>query len=187
VNNGGEAPEYTEYLDFLRDKYTVMDRENTGMSLGAFSAAWKANPNYDYYILTEDDYMFVLDYFDDEMVAMIEGEPDCGYMCMVVETLNHDCPFPGHMTGIASRALLERLGGFEAENTRSEHAVGDQMQKYFGTQIMETRQFTLADMGSMFKAPFAETRGHTFTIIEHYSNAPYTLMVPSQIYTREDL
>lgn len=185
VNNGGETPEYFEYLDFLRGKYQVIDRENKGMSLGAFAAAWRANPGYDHYILTEDDYIFVLDYFDDEMVELIQAIPDCGYMCMVVETLTHDCPFPGHMTGIASAALLTRLGGFEAENTRSEHSVGDQMQKYFGTQIKETCQFTLADFGSMFKAPFAESRGQDCHIIQHYPDAPHLLMVPSQMYTRD--
>jgi hypothetical protein len=185
VNNGGETPEYHEYMDFLRGKYRVLDRENTGMSLGAFSAAWKAYPDYDYYILTEDDYIFVLDYFDEEMIHLMGTVPDCGYMCMVVETATHDCPFPGHMTGIAKRALLERLGGFEAESAPSQHPVGDQMQKYFGTQIRETRQFTLADFGSMFKAPFAESRGRACHIVEHYPQAPHTLLLPSQLYTRD--
>ena len=184
VNNGG-VPDYLEYLDTLRGTYRVLDRENRGMSLGALSDAWKTHPDYDYYILLEDDYVFVLDYFDEEMEEMIGAVPDCGYMCQVADTAAHDCLFPSFMNGIATSALMNRLGGFLQENQPSNHAMGDQMQKDFGTQIRETRQFTLADMGSRFKAPFAETRGHTWNIVEYYPEAPYLLLVPSQIYTRE--
>jgi len=181
VNSGG-SPGYREYLDTLRGTYHVIDRENRGMSLGAFSDAWKLMPDYDYYILLEDDYLFVLDYFDEEMVEMLEAEPNCGYMCQVANSGDgHNCIFPAFMNGIASRALLDCLGGFLKENEPSNHGMGDQMQKDFGSQIRDTRKFRLADMGSRFRAPFR----HIYEIKVYYPDAPYDLIVPSQTYTRE--
>jgi len=181
VNNGGTQP-YLDYLDTLRGTYPVIDRENKGMSLGALSCAHQTYPGYDYYILTEDDYIFVLDHFDEEMVELIKSVDDCGYMCQIVAT-DASCPvpFPSALAGIASVKLLERLGGIRGEDEPSNHAMGDQMQKALGMQISETRQFIVADMGSRFKAPFRDAH----EIKMYYPEAPYTLMVPSQMYTRE--
>jgi hypothetical protein len=179
VNHGG-CKAYNDYLDTLRDTYEVLDKPNVGMSLGAFAAAWRKFPDFDYYILSEDDYMFVMDYFDRELIALMKTVPNCGYMCQVVDWSVHaGGAFPGAQDGIATRELMEAIGIFPFENEPSQHGFGERAQFGFGMAIKEAG-YVLADTGVRFKAPFFCRKGLTM----HYAEAPEMIKVPSQIYER---
>lgn len=59
-------------------------RENSGISYGAFSDIFgKYKKEYDYYIFSEDDYIFVQDNWDEYLVDKYNSYSDCGYFCVL--------------------------------------------------------------------------------------------------------
>lgn len=60
----------------------ILVRENYGMSYGAFSDIYsKYRTKYDYYFFVEDDYVFILDNFDNEMIRILNTSKNPGYLC----------------------------------------------------------------------------------------------------------
>ena len=59
----------------------IVERENLGMSYGAWSFAYqKYQESYDYYIFNEDDYYFNVDNFDEYLVKKFQSLNNVGYL-----------------------------------------------------------------------------------------------------------
>jgi hypothetical protein len=181
VSTGGH-PVYCNYLDTLRDKYAIIDRPNIGMSYGSFNAAWQADRSYDYYIFIEDDFVFVKDNFDKDMVEIFRQLPDCGYLCQLAWGMR--VPHPAVFNGIASQECLARLdvlpGAQEisSDPTLYYGKVESHGQKGWGDRVASIG-LRVYDMGSKFRAPFVEADG---SYICWHPNAPEYLLAPAQLY-----
>lgn len=181
VSTGGE-PQYLEYLNDLKNSFKVIERDNVGMSYGSFDAAWQANRHYDYYIFLEDDFVFVHDFFDIEMVRYFETFEDCGYLCQLAWGLR--VPHPAVMNGIASRDCLTRLDKlpgsvvYDADKLQYYGKVQTDGQKAWGDRVLEVG-LKVYDMGQRYRAPFIEADGSH--ICWHPKASEY-IIAPAQIY-----
>jgi hypothetical protein len=181
VSTGGE-PVYLKYLDEVRKQYQVIDRPDIGMSYGSFDAAWKADGTYDYYIFLEDDFVFVRNHFDIEMVRYFETLSDCGYLCQLAWGLR--VPHPAVMNGIASNDCLSRLVDLPGAavyhpNTMEYYGqVQTDGQKAWGDRVLGVG-LKIYDMGQRFRAPFIEADG---SHICWHPSAPEYIIAPSQSY-----
>lgn len=181
VSTGGE-PQYLEYLDEIRKTYKIIDRPNVGMSYGSFDAAWKNNGTYDYYIFLEDDFLFVCDNFDIEMVRCFREFSDCGYLCQLAWGIR--VPYPAVMNGMASSDCLSRLVdlpgavAYDDNNMLYYGKVETTGQKAWGDRV-QAAGLKVYDMGSRFRAPFIEADGSH--ICWHPRAARY-IISPAQVY-----
>jgi len=86
--NPKEDPEYKQYMNSLGSldlgiPITVLPTPNVGMSYGQYSAVFeKFGTECEYYIFMEDDYVPVIDYFDEKLLEILM-EKDCDYICDV--------------------------------------------------------------------------------------------------------
>jgi hypothetical protein len=183
VSTGGDTQEYYDYLwQVIAKKYTLIERENVGMSYGSFDAAWQADRSFDYYIFLEDDFVFVRDNFDSDMAAFFEALPDCGYLCQLA--WGRTSPHPAIFNGIANRDCLSRLGvlpgSIAVGSTGISYygAVETEGQRGWGLQV-EQIGLKVYDMGRKFRAPFIEADG---SMICWHPEAPHYVIAPVQMY-----
>jgi hypothetical protein len=182
VSNGGDSQAYFDYLDIIRKKYKVIDRPNIGMSYGMFDAAWQVDRTYDYYIFLEDDFVFVRNDFDIEMVKYFESLDNCGYLCQLA--WGRAVPHPAIFNGIASRECLNRLdilpGGQEYSENRTQYygKVESAGQRAWGSRVQQIGLKVL-DMGRKFRAPFIEADG---SMICWHPTARHYIIAPVQMY-----
>jgi len=79
-NNPKEPKEFTEFLDSLPPKIKntqieIFRRPNGGHSYGSLNSVYeKYTDEFEYYILLEDDYAFVLNHFEKIMIELIEEQ-----------------------------------------------------------------------------------------------------------------
>lgn len=76
--NPNESQQYQDYMESLN--HSVVRTPNIGLSYGQFNEAVKQHPDFDYIIFTEDDYVPVLDNFDQALVEEF-NKRECGYLC----------------------------------------------------------------------------------------------------------
>ena len=95
----------------------LVERENIGMSYGAWSYAYqKYRGDYDYYIFTEDDYYFNVSNFDSYLVHKFRSLKNVGYLAALAmnPTYGHNWGgmakvHAGNSVGISSSEVLEQL------------------------------------------------------------------------------
>lgn len=182
VSTGGDSSAYYDYLSLVARKYKVIERVNIGMSYGSFDAAWQADRSFDYYIFLEDDFVFVRDNFDIDMVRYFETIENCGYLCQLA--WGKISPHPAIFNGIASRECLTKLDILPGR----EVAMQDQMgyyglvethgQRGWGLRVQEIG-LRVCDMGKKFRAPFIEADG---SMICWHPEAPKYIIAPVQMY-----
>lgn len=59
----------------------ILRRDNNSFSYGAWDYGFTQFRDFDYYITLEDDYIPVIDNFDDKMIEMLESYDHCGFIC----------------------------------------------------------------------------------------------------------
>jgi hypothetical protein len=85
-----ESLDYARFLETIPPKIgstdvVVLRRENYGQSYGSYSFVYdKYRDAFDYYILIEDDYVFVKNHFDLELATWYKCIPNCGFLCSFV-------------------------------------------------------------------------------------------------------
>lgn len=84
----------------------VLHRPNYGFSYAAWDLVFKVYPDFDYYIVTEDDYVPVRDNFDDELIHLISSNEKCGYLCAYFS--DHPAISVGICNGVAIRDILTK-------------------------------------------------------------------------------
>lgn len=84
------SPGKSEFIKVLQDLPTKIGTANVvtintdidGWSYGAFAEAYERyRTTFDYYIFCEDDYVVVMDNFDEFLINFLESYPKCGYAC----------------------------------------------------------------------------------------------------------
>lgn len=179
VSNGGPDPQYRSALDRIRTSYSVLDRENVGHSQGAWAAGWRAHPDYSNYIIVEDDYIPVLDRFD-QVLRELFASQNCDYLCQ--HLWSGTVPM---MNGIISGECLRKMNGLPGEYLAGQ-AQADQGQFMLGTTMQRKYGCTVRDMAGRFRIPYmmngflpGEVAGGVGVF---YPEQTETLFVPAQVY-----
>lgn len=172
-------PNVREYLEELSSKYTVWRRPNIGCSYGAWDHAFRQIPDYDYYILMEDDYVPVQDNFDTKLVNLIE-QHQSAYLCTMIGwgcgggTLPHAAISNGIVNGNVVRNVLAR-GGFRFSDRHIDIGTdGRAGQVTFSQDFLSGGAIT--DFTDVYKAPF----WHVDRLVNYGDWAPEVLLAPYQ-------
>lgn len=99
-----EPPDFTQFVKNIPNKIkktpiVVERRENRGQSYGSYSHVYGMyRTKFQYYIFIEDDYIFVKNNFDLELMEQVEIDNDCGFLCSLV--------FPGANLKVQPHAAI---------------------------------------------------------------------------------
>jgi len=160
----------------------VLRRPNYGFSFGSFSYAYDKYKNFTYYIFTEDDYVFIRDYFDLELITRYESLPKCGFLCSYIADRQKGCTLltDDHFlvsVGLTSADVLAKIWQKHKSIPHAKH--GGASQIAFLRAFLD-EGYLLYDYASDFRIPFQWPSGR-FNI---YGNrkAPI-LSAPTQYIT----
>jgi len=118
INNEDEPPYFAKFLARLPKRINdtavvVIRRRNGGQSYGSYFYAYSIfGDEYDYYILVEDDYVFIEDYFDSTLIREFNKNPNCGFLCSYIDYLNKETKAWLHAAisnGITSGSTLKEI------------------------------------------------------------------------------
>ena len=83
-----EIPDYYNFdnlnIDNIRHKIKIYECENIGISYGQFFTAIFKDSEFDYHIFIEDDYFPFIDYFDENLIYLLDSFTDDTYLCSFV-------------------------------------------------------------------------------------------------------
>ncbi len=66
--------DYINYIKSIENKYEIIYKQNDKwLSYSSYYEAFKKFPNFDYYIMTEDDYYFCIDNFDKILINLLKN------------------------------------------------------------------------------------------------------------------
>jgi len=118
----------------------IMLRKNIGMSYGAFSSVYeKYRKEFDYYFFVEDDYLFNIDYFDSEMIHILNTKDNPGYLCGIVRDEKEGFPVhAGNSIGVASSLALEAVFSKYNKLPHNEENFGEYRDEESNGQIDQT-------------------------------------------------
>ena len=168
-DNPDEPKEFTEFLETIPRRIgtalvKIMRRENFGQSYGSYSDVYKQyRDRFDYYILVEDDYIFVQNHFDLELMINFEAMLGCGFLCsLILEDLETPNLHAGIANGITSAAVLEKIWqkyGELPHRNWDDAALTEETKYNTGPQIKFSLAFLevgkgLYDMTYKYQAPF---------------------------------
>jgi len=133
-------------------------RQNFGMSYGAWSDNFIDNKDeYDYFIFNEDDYFFIIDYFDQILVNKFESKENSGYLCgLVLETKIHPL-HAAHATGISSNKVLSEVVkkfGELPHNKSNDYGLVQTNSQVRQTNSMVEMGYMLYDLGDEYRINF---------------------------------
>ena len=118
-----ETKEYSKFMNEIEVQGKLKDGtpvevlrvENEGLSYGQFSKSFeKHKDSFDYYIFTEDDYVPVIDNFDNILTNLYK-EKKAGFLCGLVVDYNYDINMMKHgsvATGIIGIECLKKIHDF---------------------------------------------------------------------------
>lgn len=182
-----ELPEYTEFVRTISEKIgdtpvTILRRSNIGMSYGAYTHAFKKYVNeFDYFILMEDDYLPVEDYFDTTLVNMLKEAVGTAYLCGCIAYGWGKGQFPhaGLSNGIIPSDIIKKVhssGGFRHSNTIGDGATdGSTGQVIFSQSVLPFGSIT--DITNRYPLIFYHTTGNR---LEYDKHNKAVLLAPHQ-------
>lgn len=95
----------------------ILERPNIGLSYGSFSDAYEMyRINFDYYILMEDDYVFVSDNYDEILLDKINSCKKCGFVCAYYRK-EHAAVYLGIASSIAMEKIWKKYGKLPHSST----------------------------------------------------------------------
>lgn len=159
--NPREPADFTNYLNQLPTKIGTVDvviirRKNVGQSYGSYSDIYlKYGRFFDYYILIEDDYVFVKDHFDLELMTQFELKAKCGFLCQYVSLFDGKW-HAAISNGITKSEILEKI---VVEFDRIPHGPVDKFtygvapQLEFSWAFMDVG-YVLYDLMEKYRAPY---------------------------------
>lgn len=171
-----------------------IERPNIGISYGAFSAGYAAvRGKYEYYIFTEDDYIFTSPHWDQKLAAWLDDlGPVTGMLCGLVCPL-HVQPgrqppdtHPGIAIWASPAAALEKVWDrCEGKLPHYENDPASRCDYYLHEvhgQVALGQAFNkcglrMADIGSKYRIPFHNVQGQIKVYHEEHQEA---LFMPVQ-------
>jgi len=154
----------------------VYYRDNIGMSYGAWDYAYqRTKGEYDSYFLMEDDYIPLIDNFDDAFYSFMKG--DIGYVCSFMRD--------GHgaiSNGLVKASALNTIGGVPYAKDVNYGHNEQQGQWKFGRELLKNN-IGMTDVTSMYEVPFVNHAGHFL----YYGNTEGPRIMSPTILERKSL
>jgi len=176
-----ELPEVTSYLNNLKSigntPIVILRRENKGMSYGSYNYAFATyKDKFNYYIFTEDDYVFVKDNFDRLLVDLFL-EKRCGYLCAGVST--DEEPFKSQFKGFGKIGCISHgISDFKSLNAVYNHFGGLPLPQTVFTRSFLHVGLTIEDWRGRYKSPYYNSIINK--VKEFFEDGEY-LIVPVQM------
>jgi len=153
-------------------------KPNTGASYGIWNESFRRYPDYDYYILMEDDYVPVQDNFDKTLVDIAESTT-APYVCTMVGwgcgggALPHAAISNGIVNGDVVRDVMSK-GGFPTSPHRVDSFGNSCGQVTFSQRFLPYGNFE--DFVDRYKAPYWDINN----IKMYYDHNKEVLLAPQQ-------
>jgi hypothetical protein len=171
--------EPAEFRDFLgmwpksinKTPVVFVETENTLASYGPYNHVYQKYRNeFDYYLLIEDDYVFVQHDFDRILLELINADPECGFLCSRVGICEDGSPIASVSNGIV------RTTAFDKINERYGYIPYDG-QVAFSDAFRDTG-IKMSDFGGNYRCPFYGFGSCAW--FHHYNEED--LIVPVQMF-----
>lgn len=182
------------YLDKIPKKIQSADvevvlRENKGFSYAACTEYITQNINqYDYFLFTEDDALFVAEDFDKHLIELFNKYNNCGFLGAIVREpapWNNFRKHAGCSAGMMSRDSVKKVWDTFVELSKSDatdYKEGEAMQVTFSHCFVK-EGMEIYDVRSKYRIPFSTVEPNLDIIyFFHYNNED--LMIPSAINNR---
>ena len=165
--NPDESLEVKNYIDNIPNKIkdtdiVILRRPNIGMSYGAWAYAYEKYTNrFDYYLVTEDDYIPFIDNFDKILIELLH-EKQLGYLCGVYLD-EHAGASVGVMSSKILSIIYDRGGKLPFPNNSHYGDVENYGQRLI-SKIFTDNGFKVGDYNDKYKFIFAKLTGEIITI-----------------------
>jgi hypothetical protein len=137
----------------ISSRIKIFECENIGISYGQFLTGINLNPDFDYNIFIEDDYLIFMDYFEDYLVSEYNKNEENSFLCLFYFKTRY-------------YNLFESITNNESQNITQDFFT--KMQKY---NCNNNNRFTVPDfsIGILSKTSY-ETIINTFECIENIND-----------------
>ena len=189
----GESKLYRTALGSLPSKIgnadvQLIEQPNKGMSYGLFDLAYRTYKDaFDYYILLEDDYTFVMNNFDAFLIKRFKAKKNCGYLCGYIEQSSQHAV---SITGIVSKESLQSVfcAYSSLPHAMSKKSAGNYPANEYYGQYSFSKAFSacgmkLYDIASDCNVPFWSLDG-SIIWIGGYDSSKKSLFMPIQTLRR---
>lgn len=153
-----DEPKY--FTDYLEDIGAKRRPSNSYFSYGSFTYAYSLFPDFDYYILLEDDYSFVEDNFTDKLISMMKPKDAilCGLIGHSASGGDGDSivQFPANSISIIRREFLYEWAKIEKpphEHGETTYEEAELCQVWMGRAAKQLG-FTVSDWLDYYSTPF---------------------------------
>jgi hypothetical protein len=150
----GDAHPLTNVAEFIHINgeipVTIINRDNIGMSYGAWNHAMNVT-DYPYYFLIEDDYIPVHDNFD--QIFMDEFDKHTGYVCSLYQH--------GHSAitnGVVKASAVRVIGGIPYPNN-SLYSSNEQLGQVAFSKLLDLEGFGVEHIAPKYSVPFLDAKG----------------------------
>lgn len=171
-----------DYYHFLEDPMRVLPiealhRPTNDRAYGQFLFAYQKYPNFDYYILVEDDYLPNIDGFDSILIGLLH-EKKCDYLCgsfgpVPGGTVN----VPRHNIGIIKGEALKRIIDTTPNWKFHPNGENDGQEQEMFAELCHSAGVTIADYSDRFPVPYYDRYLRYFSDLRGKD----TLFVPYQL------
>ena len=189
-------PEHSSILEEYKDKIPkkiqgadveIVLRENKGLSYAACTEYITQNiDEYDYFLFTEDDCLFVAEEFDRNLIELFNKYDNCGFLGAIVRDpapWNNFKKHAGHGTGIMSKESVKKVYEDFLELSygfTNDYKSGEEAQIKFTNCFIE-RGMELYDVRSKYRIPFSTVEPN-LDIIYFFPYNTEDLVIPSEIH-----
>jgi hypothetical protein len=166
-----------DYYDVDLSGAVLLDRPHNDRAYGQFIFAFQQYPDFDYYIMVEDDYLPNIDNFDSILIDLLT-EKGCDYLCGSYGSIVPGGPIvPRHNIGIITGPALRQLLKHNPNPYFHPNGENDgQEQEMFG-QMCKAAGLVIKDYADDFPVPYYDRYLRYFS----EKRGSRTLFVPYQL------
>jgi hypothetical protein len=183
INKSSNDPSMSEVIDIISPlsnkqfNCNISFRENVGMSYGAWHEGINNlyNKNIKYAFLIEDDYIPVVDNFDDHFLAEMTGTENVKYVCSLYRW--------GHAAitnGLVDLDAVKEIGGIPYPQS-SAYGDVEQNGQVALSKAFEEHEFIVLDISEKASVPFLDANGG----IVNYGNQELARVISPVILERD--
>lgn len=177
---GSNDPEYYGGFESGHGDYTeyvLLDRPTNDRAYGQFLFAYQQFPDFDYYVLVEDDYLPNCDDFDRILIEVME-EKGCDYLCGSYGPVpGGKVDVPRHNIGIIKGEALKRIVETTPNYKFHPNGENDGQEQEMFADLCHAAGVKIADYSDRFPVPYYDRYLRYFS----EKRGKETLFVPYQL------
>lgn len=178
---GSNDPDYYDPYSYFSQgphitEYVLLDRPTNDRAYGQFLFAFQQYPDFDYYILVEDDYLPNLDNFDAILIDLLTKK-GCDYLCGSYGSIVPGGPIvPRHNIGIITGDALRRILKKNPNPFFYPNGENDGQEQEMFAELCKAAGINIADYSDSFPVPYYDRYLRYFS----EKRGKETLFVPYQ-------